>query len=210
MVPTVLQTLINKYIEIGIFINMLDHVYWFNGKRFEIFCKNEKFTKFIYYKNILYGKEGSSIHCYKFSHFTWQNVTAYYPLSLNLFVHNRQLVHPFIIEITQMGSPYTDSFIADSWILYDYAYQKIRYLPIKIHKWAGMHARIYKNYLFVFSMWENEKYDIQNKKWISFAKHNIRNYNDVLQTVLFNHIFYLLSTDRCIGTYDPNTDMWLN
>ncbi len=61
LIPTVLLDLINKYNEIGIVFLNNDHVFWFNGKRFEYWCEApENVEDVMLYRNTLYCKKLNS------------------------------------------------------------------------------------------------------------------------------------------------------
>lgn len=70
----VLQQLIQRYNETGIFIPIKTNVIWFNGKRFELFCNNNLVCeKFIYYKNVLYAKHAHCLGFYQLVGRNWKN-----------------------------------------------------------------------------------------------------------------------------------------
>ncbi len=199
MIPKVLLELIDKYNEIGVFTIFNGKIYWFNGKRFEIWCD---------IPNVLLGNVNVCV----------QNGKLYIQCPFTTYIYkNKQFRLPVGNDILKNSHPngkichfYNLASIKIKDCFFEY-YDKFRkyekgiwqILPKK--PIASCHKiYYYKNELYCFSTRGNEKFNIITNKWSSFAN-NIVDANDVL---FVNNTFYGVDNCKIIEIYNFEENKW--
>lgn len=190
MIPTVLQALINKYNEVGEFVNVGRKIYWFNGKRFEYWCNMLfGFNYMVKYKNQLYTYN----KCYIMKYIK------------NQFDFATGLNHLLLFPICHLNN--CIYYLQDMQTLWVYANLKYKIITTK-PSLSGMHIFGFQNCIYIVSFFKNEKYDLSKSKWSNFASTPPRKYNDV-QFVFIIDKLYALNGKSVLGYYDCHTDKWI-
>ncbi len=198
MIPKVLLELIDKYNEIGVFTISDAKIYWFNGKRFEMWCDippQEAVNAFVY-KRKLYIR-------YSFETYIYKNKQFRLPVGNDIIKNS----HPygFFSHFYNLGSikikncffayEYNDFFKFDKGIW--------QMLPKKQIK-CCYKIYYYKNELYCFSNWGNEKFNILTNEWSSIAN-NFYSFDDIL---FINNIFYSVRNCKLKEIYNFETNKW--
>ncbi len=195
MVPDVLQNLINKYNEAGIFLIVDELIYWFNSKRFETWCKcDDNFSGVLYYKNTLYTKTMGHLHVYK----------------------NRQFTGCMFSNIvTQSFCNYgTYAVIIDEklWIneistLFCYNNSMYTITPLMILKPIKYKCQIkaYKYFIYFFTGSKMLQYNTITSTW---SEYQCRFYYTFKAIELFNDKFYCQKYDNSLVIYDLQKDQY--
>lgn len=183
MIPTVLLSLINKYNEPGIFINVHKKIYWFNGKRTEFWVQVHGFSEFRIIQN-----NCNLLKIQTFSRFT-------HVFLHREFVASQDCPSAYQLEVNFKNVHYG---ITNGQFRIQH-----RNAINKLHINSGRHMFAFQNHIYVFGH-RNEKYNIQENMWyefIGFAKFPRYFY--------FNERFYMIyDHGKLIREYDPIRDIW--
>ncbi len=206
MIPKDLLLLIDKYNEDGVAIDINDHVYWFNGKRFEYVAPvpidHMRTHDVIYYNGSFYSCNPYTKEKYLFllkgNKFVLIDKTfietfrKYHPLKL--FVNNENITQQFIIKNSKYRFKYDMSFINKipkngiSHPLY-----RSRCIPIA-----------YKNFIFVFELGGYFKFDCHTEQ-IVMSRPNSEQVP--FNRVLFKDKIYFFKNENYL-VYDIINDQW--
>lgn len=194
MIPTVLLDLITKYQNIGIFVYDGNYnIYLFDGKTWQFWCVYSGFYPkeiLTYDNNICYIKNASGIS-YIYKNLKWQK--AKNKNTMNIKINDKKE-----IEIAVFGE----------FILHEHNKESIR-LPRKRNINSGdTLLSDGKKYLFYFSAYDNEKFDLETFKWSNFANPPYRCQQYTKLFFQFKDLFYMIYSDNECLEYNPITDTW--
>ncbi len=190
MLPQDVFNIIADYNEVGIFVIRNDcETYWFNGKRFEYWCKQIS-RRIMTYENDLYFGCMKSLVCYKNKQFITLPKTWNHPLNLlknfQLYLQNN------VYRLTEM-------FDGNCWI----KLPMVKYSSTEYNKMIGD-----GNYIYVFGVVYNEKFDILNKKWIQIANSPPYDHEHRMFYIFNGLIYSFNSTGDRYWIYHPQLDIW--
>ena len=178
MISKNILSLVLKYNEDGVFIHLNYEVHWFNGKQIQYWCRSNR--EIFTYKKDLYSRDSDQRYIYKNSKF----VPVEFLIKHRLF----SLVNNITYHI---GNDFVFQTNSD------------KILAQKKHKFAGFHMCYKNDFIYVFSSYENEKYDIKLNIWSEFSNMEIIKF-----VCEFNGIIYgFLSLNR-YKIYDDKLDKW--
>jgi len=179
MVSKNILSLVSKYNEKGVFIHIGYKVYWFNGKRVQYWCQCGRNIKT--YKNELYCQDTDQIFIYKTKKFI--------PIAdeslLYFLKYPMHTLDYYIDDYRDFQSNYHTTILKQ-----------------KTHKFAGIYMCCKNNFIYVFSTYYNEKYDIKLNSWSDFANTKIDfvcEWNGTLYGFLINMRYKI---------YDFELDKW--
>ncbi len=170
--------LIEKYNENGIFIELDNKIYWFNGKRVEHWCKSPGHGRIATINNELY-------------YFTSVSLKYKYPS----FMEDSNFVDELGFLIKDSIYYFTKTMM--------FANIQNEKLPQKEYKNYGHSMLVQNNFVFVFSIHHNEKYNIKFKRWSDFE-----NNNQVVVAYGFNGIIYGFGNKHNYYIYDTILNQW--
>ncbi len=163
----------------GFFFQCHDDVYWFNGKRYEKWCKTLccNSNQFVFVNGCL-----QTWDClYKNS--IWQKST-------------------FTIKKTVM-------VFAKIYLLNGFFFEELKEIfniPGKFSPYSGFSFEVYDDTLYVFSSSYSEKYDFKTKVWSAFTNYNIsiNSHSHLLNGL----IYFTFPNESRIAIYNPISDSW--
>ncbi len=194
MLPKDIMDIIDEYNEIGIFICYCKKIYWFNGKRFEIWCRS-KYYYMLTYNNDLYYRKSKEILMYKNRRFEKVKVPEAWNHPLRVFSDGKKLIDNDVYKYHWGKSVYK--------IINKHG--QIFILPQKNYPQYGLELLGYDNCLYYFGSGQNEKF--VNGKWDTIAQYpNFKNQFDIYS---FDGKFYAFEYNVIdYYIYDSELDCW--
>ncbi len=201
MLPLVLLQLINNYNEDGIMICLQNHLYWFNGKRFEYWCILPSSSSFLYFRKNLYFKEFHSPQIINTKGDTIKIPSdRFHPL--NLFSNCNDKIK---IKDVNYLSHKTDLFSYECCL-----FSKTRNLPIPQRMFSGYGLDILNTdgFMYIFSptKGKSEKYDREQRKWICISSPQFK-ISIPFNFYAYKNVVYHFN-DSEFFIYDDKKDEW--
>ncbi len=188
MILKYLLTIIENYNEDGIFIKYQQGIYWFNGKRMEFWCHRKGNSRIFTWDGDLYY--GGMI--FKNKQFIKYDYSINHPL--HIFAANQEntvLINKKYSRLLTTGN---------------FCFSKV---PKKMPE-NGYKSILIGNEIFVFSLYHNEKFNIQTEKWTDFANLEQGCQNERFYKEIYMHAntLYGIINDSLIYMYDAIIDEW--
>ncbi len=192
MLPKDITNIIAGYNEIGIFIHDSRQLYWFNGKRFECWCKDTRSDNIMTYGGNLYILSYHTIYMYKNKTFIKIEVPQRWNHPLCVFRDSKTLVDGKVYDhhCDTITNEFNNSIT----------------LPRKNYPKYGFQLLSYNDCLYYFGSKHNEKFI--NGKWIEIAKYPYPELYHCYRIYLFNNKFYAFRDASDYHIYDPELDDW--
>ncbi len=187
MLPVDIIKLIDNYNEHdkGFFFQNKLHneveydVYWFNGKRYEKWCKTPRanWDQFVFVNGYL-----QTTNCI-YKNLIWKKSTFTIKKKVLVLSKFYLLNGPFIEELQQLFG-----------------------IPEKFAPHSGCCFEVCNDILYVFSTSYSEKYDFKTKRWSAFTNYNI--YINSISHLLDGLIYFTFPHEQRIAIYNPISDSW--
>ncbi len=195
MLPKDVTSIIANYNEPGIFVAKIQKIYWFNGKRFEFWCKMATWNVFTY-ENELY-QSGYNLQKYKNKHFVEFKPPNKWNHPLYLFS-----THAYQQTVCR-ENVYRRSLIYDSNLeMFD------GHLVHPLSQRGGDFLFSYNESIYTFGQHMFTKFNTITKKWKIL---NPSPFYGLLY--IFNDICYCFAIyghyDDEYSVFDPKTNQWI-
>ncbi len=193
MIPMDLLKLIDKYNEDGMFFVYLNTLWWFNGKRFELWSSHFPINLKVYRSK---NKKLYAYNCFDIHFYIHIEKKGYF------FKSNKRLKYkPDEVSILD-GNYYF--FKTNLQLLFNNNGEIVKSIPKQFQ--GGKQIIAYNGMIYCFSHigYENEKYCPKRNQWFKIARHR----DSILQNiVLFNGLFYA-QREYYLDIYDPELNQW--
>lgn len=195
MLPRDLLRIVDGYNEHdkGFFFVSSNLVYWFNGKRYEIWCHTNISINLVYDRsiNLVYDDGYLKVQDTIYKNLKWQ------PLIFNAQKSNVRINSvDYTLEYLHVGK----------FILLDKKLIELK-VPDKNYDDFGVFVMVYESILYFFSSTKNEKYDFTLNKWSDFTNPVLK--GSIGQCYSLNDLFYIIEDITYnIHIYDPKLDKW--
>lgn len=193
MIASVLQDVIKRYNEIGIYFSVNGYLWWCNGKRLEKWC----------------SCNGNRV--------TMKNrdVCVYFDFKYWILNGTRfKLLH----DLPNLKNTHTVKIGNDEYF-YTYFYHHQfsvatnghkKVLPTKKNPSRSSFLMHNKDHLYYFDNITNEKYNIKTQEWTNFSipfsiDASLFTIHDIH---ILDNVFYICYSNGKIDKYDPHTDTW--
>lgn len=203
MLPEVLLKCIDKYNEIGIFVQYNETIYWFNGKRLEFWVKNGNYSKIININNKLYVVYLEHILIYYKNKFRTIQKSQNKLVNTLLLPKRRFLINEIPYKIT-CDMNYNRYLYKNNKHIENYANNKeCSQSTFKFNNHSQYIVAL--NRIYIFSpRGDNEYYDIDECKWHVFKA---QTFQKEFKVYFFMNLFYIFTLNT-IHIYNPIENIW--
>ncbi len=203
MLPQDVFNIIADYNEVGIFVIKNDcETYWFNGKRFEYWCKqiSRRSRRIMTYENDLYFGCMESQFCYKNKQFITLPIPKRWNHPLNLLQNFRLYDSQILLQnnVYRLTENVFKMFDGNCWIK----------LPMVKCSFGEYKIIADDNHIYLFTAVYNKKFDIVNKKWIRIANSPPYDHERRMFYIFNGLIYSFNATGDKYWIYHPQLDIW--
>ncbi len=204
MLPNDIMNIIALYNEDGIFVKRDETIYWFNGKRFEFWCKFDAYNVMTYNYN-LYITHNGEIRLWKNKQFVKIEISFVWNHPLQIFFRNRKIFfRNRITEIFNNNICYRFCNFKKKLYIFD---GQLETEVASIETTRFSHDMMsYKNDIYLFGETESKKYNIQTHIVSNICAIPTWYRDHCLYD--FNGKFYDIGPKNIYFLYDPEIDIW--
>ncbi len=201
--------MINKYNEKGVFALVHKEIYWFNGKQFIYWCDKPVVCKYVFeQRGNLYISDGyGTIFIYKNKEFQIAKLKNTHPIKTYSYFYGENCIKTNFNNIECFFETY-------EWQGHQYNFRKwdkingYQILATKT-QYCGYIMYCYKNYIYYFSNYKNQKFNMITNEWSNFSNDQLFYPNEFPMVYALNNKFYRINNNvTSIEIYDPEKDEW--